>query len=858
MIRKHITTNINQILSIMKRLLKSALALATVFFAASCTQEKLQPVGSNTVSFKVEIPEVATKAEAAVGNDASMINDLVYAVYKTTAASVDEALDDWGGTTTFLYAENSVDPRFANHSTDVVNVELLNDQNHIVLLWAQHADVWVSQHGDAINLTNITYPSDLEVSASCADKYAAFSGVKFIAANDKTNTEAIELTRPFAQINIATVKPENYAVVINSTDVTVKAAGDNFNVASQLPAGSQDVTYSWAGKVYEDKLSANSQEYDHYLAMGYVFAAGNVSVDYTIVTAKHGTITNTITNVPVAKNYRTNIIGNLLTSDVDYNVVLDKNWGGENIIATNAEEFVAALDRAQDGDVINIPEGEYEIPSSLFDQAQSGTFTIVGNGEETNLVGASNPNQNAPGVYANGKHLVFKDLTYVTPNLGYNGGFGHAASVTFINCTIIGQFYAHSGAPHYFYDCTIDPLTGYLYTYTSDCVFEGCTFSASEGKALQVYQDASTGETTVTIKDCAFIADKQAQTWDGKPVTGIDINSNGAIFNVTVDNCTTSGFPTGLNSGSDLYNIKDGGLAYTNLVVDGEFVNRAGGYTKHATYPNIWIKGNNYYVFDKAGLADLNAYFAANWCGNDTWNHEYHIGADIDATGYTWNSVYVVIGNNANNGLVINGNGNTISNMTINGSMFTGTPNGGFDGTTPGYIKDLTIDNATVTGDHWTAVFWGNSYGEIVYENVTVKNTSVTGNCNTAVFLGGTVYEDGKGVDNILFKNCKVENCSVVANGKDGQDPNGASVFCGRAYGKTKLTFEGNNSIDNATTVVNNNGLVGGKVYGYTAWYGSGFVGTGACDDFTNWSGFVVNVVTPENLASADFLQAVL
>jgi hypothetical protein len=820
----------------MKKLLKSALALATVFFAASCTQEKLQPVGSNTVSFKVEIPEVATKA-AAVGNDASMINDLVYAVYKTTAASVDEALDDWAGTTTFLYAENSVDPRFSDNSTDVVNVELLNDQNHIVLLWAQHADVWVSQHGDAIDLTNITYPSNLEVSASCADKYAAFSGVKFIVANDKTNTEAIELTRPFAQINIATVKPENYAVVINSTDVTVNAAGDKFNVAAQRPTDSKDVTYSWAGKVYEVKLNANSQNYDHYLAMCYVFAAGNVSVDYTIVTAKHGTITNTITNVPVAKNYRTNIIGNLLTSDTNYNVVLDKNWGGENIIATNAEEFVAALDRAQDGDVINIPEGEYEIPSSLFDQAQSGTFTIVGNGEETNLVGASNPNEGAPGVYANGKHLVFKDLTYVTPNRGYNGGFGHAASVTFINCTIIGQFYAQSGAPHYFYDCTIDPLTGYLYTYGSDCVFDGCTFRASEGRALQVYEDAATGENTVTIMDCHFVAAKQAQTWDGKPVTGIDINSNGAVFNVTVENCTTTGFPTGLNSGSDLYNIKDGGLAYTNLVVDGEFVNRAGGYTKHATYPNIWIKDNNYYVFDKAGLADLNAYFAANSMNNVLWSREYHIAADIDAAGYTWDSVFVVVGNNANNGFVLDGNGHTISNLTINGSFFTGTPNGGNAGTTPGYIKDLTIDKATVTGDHWAAVFWGNSYGEIVYENVTVKNTSVTGNCNTAVFLGGTVIEGAGSIDNILFKNCKVENCSVVANGKDGQDPTGASVFCGRAYGKTKLTFEGNNSIDNATTVVNNNGLVGGKVYGYTAWYGSGFEGTGACDTFTNWDG---------------------
>ena len=365
----------------MKKLLKSALALATVFFAASCTQEKLQPVGSNTVSFKVEIPEVATKAAAAaaVGNDASMINDLVYAVYKTTAASVDEALDDWGGTTTFLYAENSVDPRFSDNSTDVVNVELLNDQNHIVLLWAQHNDTWVDEQGEHINLTEITYPSPLEVSADDADKYAAFSAVKFITANDKSNKEPIKLTRPFAQINLATVDPREYDVVINSTTLTVNAAGDNFNVASQLPADSKDVTYSWDGKVYGDmKLSVNLQNYDHYLAMGYVFAAGNVSVDYTIVTAKHGTIRNTITNVPVAKNYRTNIIGNLLTSDVDYNVVLDKNWGDEG---ENMEVLCEGVVKNINGDYeVSTLEGlVYAINNLLVyetGEANQGTFYV--------------------------------------------------------------------------------------------------------------------------------------------------------------------------------------------------------------------------------------------------------------------------------------------------------------------------------------------------------------------------------------------------------------------------------------------------------------------------------------------------
>jgi hypothetical protein len=178
--------------------------------------------------------------------------------------------------------------------------------------------------------------------------------------------------------------------------------------------------------------------------------------------------------------------------------------------------------------------------------------------------------------------------------------------------------------------------------------------------------------------------------------------------------------------------------------------------------------------------------------------------------------------------------------------MFTGTPNGGNDGTTPGYVKDITIDNATVTGDHWTAVFWGNSYGELVYENVTVKNTSVTGNCNTSIFLGGTIIEGAGCIDNILFKNCKVENCSVVANGKDGQDPTGASVFCGRTYGKTSLTFDGCN-VDSATKVENKNGLVGG-MYGYTTWYGTGFVSTGASDEIVDWTGVELAAVVGDNV----------
>ena len=516
----------------MRKLIYCAAALATALFAGSCQQELLDTaVQGNTVTFSVKIPEVSTKA-VAVGNDASMINDLVYAVYKTTAGSVDQALADWDGTTTFLYAVNSVDPRFSDKSTDVVNVELLNDQNHIVLLWAQHADVWVSQHGDAIDLTNITYPSELEVSAGCADKYAAFSGVKFIEANDKTNTQPIELTRPFAQINIATVKPANYAVVINGTTVTVNEAGDNFNVASQLPTETEDVTYEWAGKVYEEKLSANSQEYDHYLAMGYVFAAGNVSVDYTIVTEGHGTITNTISNVPVAKNYRTNIIGNLLTSDVDYNVVLDKNWKDDG----------ANMDVICEGLVENI-NGDYEISTSeglayaINNKFQQGGNFYIYPGEY-NLNGVTV----VPQPFENGVLKVYAEKPVVTRAVNIEGVVIKGLNIDAIVTKVA------SGAQAIFSNITIESDTKLVGTNEGVVAIENCSNEDTEVPAKLIGSNNENGK-VIDLATMATFADITAAINAGlseinltgdvtaseillvnKPVT---INGNGYTFTST-------------------------------------------------------------------------------------------------------------------------------------------------------------------------------------------------------------------------------------------------------------------------------------------------------------------------------------
>ena len=164
-------------------------------------------------------------------------------------------------------------------------------------------------------------------------------------------------------------------------------------------------------------------------------------------------------------------------------------------------------------------------------------------------------------------------------------------------------------------------------------------------------------------------------------------------------------------------------------------------------------------------------------------------------------------------------------------------------------FKNLTVDGAVVnSASHNTAIFVGASYSSVTFENVAVKNSTVNGLCNTGAFVGGT-YEPNNLV--VTFNNCSVEKSAIVAAGYQGQDPTGASGFLGKAFGNTEIKFIGTNSIDEDTTITNNNELVGGKVYGYTSWANGNWAHTGACDNFTNWLGTPVDVSTTAALQAA-------
>ena len=342
----------------MKKLIYCAAALAAMIFAGSCQQENLEPVAQeNTVTYTVEIPEVLTKT---IG-DGLNVDELIYEVWKTEAADERDLVTE--GKAIRLYQDKTSLVVRDGVRKAVVTLNLVQDQEYTILFWAQVAGTGVY---NTDYLTNVHYAKDCEPGSSKyfsnQEKYAAFYAAEFVSDED-SKSRRVELKRPFAQLNIATANTaDEYEVKMNTSRVVISTVATHFNVAQNLPGKpgvweSKSFDFVTAGiptddpvedptlaPVHPRTLTVNGQKYQ-YVAMNYVFANGTAIVSYEINTTLTGTngsttsakVSNTVYNVPLQENYRTNIVGNLLTSTTEYEVIVDKDWAEESGDGTEVE-----------------------------------------------------------------------------------------------------------------------------------------------------------------------------------------------------------------------------------------------------------------------------------------------------------------------------------------------------------------------------------------------------------------------------------------------------------------------------------------------------------------------------------------
>ena len=492
-------------------------------------------------------------------------------------------------------------------------------------------------------------------------------------------------------------------------------------------------------------------------------------------------------------------------------VKVSDNSGEAKIVPMVNSSAALKDSAAEKGATVSVNAGTYTFPSKV---AEGVTLVCE---EGTVFEGTSGLNINCATV----EGATFRNDGGVAVSGTING--------TFKDCVFEGEealrwCYSKAGETIVFENCVIKTdFRGFHFDdMAGNVIFRNCEingFNAYGGTGKMTFENCKFGNDQSRYNGLNIYADTEIIGGNFKFVSGktnfIDMEGTGKTLSITNCTATLDG-----KAASVMSFVGGSKLAQNNVVVNGATVTKKDGLYTDAS--------GNYYIFDAAELSKLNQYFTDGAYGHAIWGKTYNIMADIDASDVTWKSVKLNTPNNDCVGFTWNGNGHTISGLTITGSgMFSSTTNGK-NTDVPATFKNLTFDKVTVSGGYHTGVIWAQMYGDIVLENVHIKNSEITGTCNVGAFVG---RNGDQGASTIAFKKCSVTNTKITAKGNG--DPNGASAFLGSALTitnsvSTKVTFE--NCSQSGNTLTSASGQVGGGIY---AWWNASTNDTGVVNDFT-------------------------
>ena len=304
-----------------KSLFLSALA-ATMLLATSCQEDALlntNPGEKATVTFSLATPEIATRAYS----DGTTAQELQYAVY------------DANGN----YLDKLTGAKEINLKTQV-QLQLTTGNEYTLVFWADAATAPYT-----VDFANKKMTIDYAGVKSNREDLDAFYRDTTFQVTGNMNVD-IDLYRPFAQLNIGTDDLEATAKAgypVTTASVKVKTY-NTFNFIDETVDGFAEVNFA------EETLPTEAfpvKGYE-YIAMNYLLMTADKSVvDEVVLSYGAEPKTRTFKAIPLQRNYRTNIYGQMFTSDVDVNV---------EIIPTYNEPAYTILDAFENGGVATLTE----------------------------------------------------------------------------------------------------------------------------------------------------------------------------------------------------------------------------------------------------------------------------------------------------------------------------------------------------------------------------------------------------------------------------------------------------------------------------------------------------------------------
>lgn len=693
-----------------------------MLLSTSCSSEEFIEQTSGdaaTVSFMVNT-EGASATRAI--SDGTSATKLYYAVYDANGKLLEEISKKNGVT-------DCSDLTTTNGHK--ITLSLVKGQEYTVAFWAQDPDapysVVIADNNQFY--INMNYDSGQELNNN--EKRDAFFGKdQFTVMGNAAKT--VTLKRPFAQINVGTSDKE--AAVKAGIDVdniksqvVIKNAATTLDVISGDVSGDDEVTYAASAHPTEN-LSVNQQDYT-WLSMCYVLPAEKensttVCTEFTFKTGKNDiTLSDGLQNIPIQRNYRTNVIGSLLTNSVDFKVVIDKNfenpdhvvelWDGltteqpqlvgNTYEVANAAQWAWLSSRAplkKDVKLVDNIDFAGHNATMLYPDKNGGTFD--GNGKSI---------RNA--TYVDLGHMDdFKIGLFSFETFGVEHG-----TYTIKNLTIENVKASNSHNDYGYASALVADLQN-----STTLTIDGVTVKNANLKGVQsvgaIVGFLASGS-TVEVSNTSVVGNTLSNfAVDGESgfvcgLVGRVVGTLNIGANVQIKNNTIDAFYAPRRGAASIGEVA---CASNNGIINGS-----------ATTDNNHVSKNELTPLSTADLtistaAELVAF--ANEVNNGT---NLYIGKvialanDIDLAGINWNPI-CPLSTSAFRG-TFDGRGYTISNMSVScADVAEGTA--GFFGWINGTVKNVNFKTATVEGSHYVGVICGyNQFGQVL--NCKVVDSSV-------------------------------------------------------------------------------------------------------------------------------------
>ena len=505
-----------------KKLFLGMFAAAGMLFATSCSNDELDVVQSGNeaqVTFSLAAEGgIATRAIS----DGTGAKKMVYAVYNASGELIETiANTDVNG----QIVDNSA---FDNGLTENVTITLAKGQQYTVAFWAQNPNCTAYTTTDLKNVT-IDYAG-----LNNDETRDAFFKAETFTVTGNTEIDVV-LKRPFAQINVGVYQTDWDAakasgIEIEKSKVTIENAATSINLLTGEVGGEQTVEYGFdiipaqfaTPETLDVDLDKDGTKENYvYLSMSYILANDETTgyaktaledLDFTFapISGNNINFSEGLNAVPVQRNWRTNIIGKILTGDVTFNITIDPIYDGEynngeaqpvNINGVYYATIQDAVNNVKDGDVIKVATGKY---TEVVKVASGKNFTLEAAGPNVVIAALDHQSNGTPST-VKVKGITFDNsitlagwFTGTAPNIApCVGAWG--GNLTFEDCTFIvaGTSGRETGVMTWW-----TTKNNVMSLSFNNCTFEGQNDHAN-ARAMQIY-----GYVDMEVSNCTFNTNK--------------------------------------------------------------------------------------------------------------------------------------------------------------------------------------------------------------------------------------------------------------------------------------------------------------------------------------------------------------